>query len=103
MEKLHKGHFGIDHTKLRARDSVYWPQINQDIETLVKSCEKCQEFSKRNKRDPDIPKEIPLMPWLLLEMDLFTLDDQTFLLVVGVTSRFPVVRMLSSEDSQFSN
>ena len=97
LEKLHEGHFGIDRTKLRARDSVYWPQINQDIETLVKSCEKCQEFSKRNNRDPDIPREIPLVPWSLLEMDLFTLDDQTFLLVVDVTSRFPVVRILSSE------
>ena len=97
LEKLHEGHFGIDRTKLRARDSVYWPQINQDIETLGKSCEKCQEFSKRNNRDPDIPGEIPLVLWSLLEMDLFTLDDQTFLLVVDVTSRFPVVRILSSE------
>ena len=59
LEKLHEGHFGIDRTKLRARDSVYWPQINQDIETLVKSCGKCQEFSKRNNRNPDIPREIP--------------------------------------------
>ena len=46
LEKLHKGHFGVDCTKLRARDSVYWPQINRDIETLVKSCEKCHEFSR---------------------------------------------------------
>ena len=56
LEKLHEGHFGIDHTKLRARDSMYWLQINQDIETLVKSCGECQEFSKRNNRDPDIPR-----------------------------------------------
>ena len=56
LEKLHEGHFGIERTKLRARDSIYWPQINQDIETLVKSCDKCQEFSKRNNRDPDIPR-----------------------------------------------
>ena len=97
LEKLHGGHFGIERTKLRARDSIYWPQINQDIETLIKSCDKCQEFSKRNNRDPDIPKEIPLVPWSLLEMDLFTMDDSSFLLVVDVTSRFPVVRVLSSE------
>ena len=30
-------------------------------------------------------------------MDLFTLDSQTFLLVVGVTSQFPVVRILRNE------
>ena len=97
LEKLHEGHFGIDRTKLRARDSMYWPQINQDIETLVKSCEKCQEFSRRNKRDSVLPWEIPLVPWSLLEMEFSTLDNQTFLLVVDVTSRFSVFRILSSE------
>ena len=30
-------------------------------------------------------------------MDLFTLDNQTFLLVVDVTSQFPVVRILRNE------
>ena len=28
LEKLHEGHFGVDSTKLQARDSVYWPHIN---------------------------------------------------------------------------
>ena len=27
LEKLHEGHFCIDWTKLRARDTVYWPVI----------------------------------------------------------------------------
>ena len=30
LDKLHKGHFGVDRTKLQARDSVYWPGINRD-------------------------------------------------------------------------
>ena len=97
LDKVHEGHFGIERMKLRARDTVYWPQMNHDIETLIKSCTKCQEFSKRNNKDPHIPREIPLVPWSLLEMDLFSMDDSTFLLVVDVTSRFPVVRILSSE------
>ena len=97
LEKLHEGHFGVDHTKLRATDSVYWPHINKDIETLIKSCEKCQEYSCRNAKDPVLPREIPLVPWTLLEMDLFTCNHHTFLLVVDVTSRFPMIRILSSE------
>ena len=35
LDQLHEGHFGIDRTKLHARDSVYWPHINKDIECLV--------------------------------------------------------------------
>ena len=60
LKKLHEGHFGVEHTKLHTRDSVYWPHINRDIEDLVKSCEKCQEFSRRNNKDPVLPREIYL-------------------------------------------
>ena len=84
LNQLHEGHFGIDHTKLCAHDSVYWPQIKKDIEDLVKTCEQCQEASKRNSKDPKIPRELPKKPCNTLETDLFTLDDHSFLLVVDV-------------------
>ena len=41
LNQLHEGHFGSDRTKLHARDSVYWPNINKDIKCLVKSCDLC--------------------------------------------------------------
>ena len=86
LKQLHEGHFGVDRTRLRARDSIYWPCINRDIEILVKTCDICQENSKRNNKDPVLAREIPIFPWTVLEMDLFTLDDHTFLLVVSMTS-----------------
>ena len=33
LDKIHEGHFGVDRTKLQARDSVYWPSINRDRNT----------------------------------------------------------------------
>ena len=45
-------------------------------------------------------REIQLTPWTLIEVDLFTLDGHSFLLVVDDTSRFPVVRVLSNETSR---
>ena len=100
LAKLHEGHFGIECTKSRARDSVYWPLMYKDIEGMVKTCEKCQEFSRRNNRDPVLSRELPLVAWTLLELDLFSCDNNTFLLVVDVTLRFPVVRVLSNETSR---
>ena len=97
LNQLHEGHFGMDRTKLRARDSVYWPNINKDIESLVKTCNLCQEHSCRNSKDPSIPQDIPTKAWTNIQMDLFTLDSQTFLLVVDVTLRFAVVRILRNE------
>ena len=74
LTQLHEGHFGIDHTKPRARDSLYWPDINKDIKNLVKTCETCQENAKRNNKDPVLPREIPMSLWNTLEMNLFTMD-----------------------------
>ena len=98
--KLHEGHFGVDCTKLRVRNSVYWLQIGRDIENVVKTCKKCQEFSRWNSKDPAIPRELPLVAWTLLELDLFTFENGTFLLIVDVTSSFPVVRILSNESTR---
>ena len=47
LEKLHEGHFGVECTRLRARDNVFWLGINKDIETLIKTCEKCRAFKKK--------------------------------------------------------
>ena len=86
LRKLHKGYFGVECTKPWARDSVYWLHINRDIEDLDKSCEKCQEFSRRNSKDLVFPRELPLVAWTLHELDLFTCENVTFLLIVDVTS-----------------
>ena len=100
LAQLHEGHFGIDRTKLHASDSIYWPNINKDIECLVNNCDLCQEHSRRNCKDPLIPCDIPVKAWTTLQMDLFMLDGYSFLLVVDITSRFAVVRILNSETTK---
>ena len=100
LEKLHEGHFGIEWTKLRARDTVYWLEINKDIEALIRTCEICQEHGHRNNKDIVLAREIPFASWTLVEIDIFTCEDHTFLLTVDVTSRFPVVRIISSETTR---
>ena len=67
---------------------------------MIKTCEICQENGRRNNKDLVLAREIPIAPWTLVEMDIFTCKDDTFLLTVDVTSRFPVVRILSSETNR---
>ena len=66
LDQLHEGHFGIDRTKLCARDSVYWPHINKDIECLVKTSDLCQEHSCRNNKDLIVSREIPIQAWSMV-------------------------------------
>ena len=42
LEELHAGHPGIAHMKKIARMFVWWPHMDSNIETCVKSCSECQ-------------------------------------------------------------
>ena len=42
LSKLHKGHQGIEKTRMLARKSVYWPRINDDIDKMTQACGVCQ-------------------------------------------------------------
>ena len=50
LENLHQSHMGISKTKARARETVYWPNINRHIEMLIKKCEVCQTYQKQQQK-----------------------------------------------------
>ena len=41
---LHSGHLGIEKTIPRARSSLYWPNIDNELTDAIKSCSVCQEY-----------------------------------------------------------
>ena len=49
LEQIHEGHLGIEKCMLKARDSVFWPGISNDIRETVEKCGICQASSKSSK------------------------------------------------------
>lgn len=47
LQRIHEGQLGIEKCKRRARDTVYWPGINKDIENMIGKCETCKKFQSR--------------------------------------------------------
>ena len=41
LNLLHSSHGGIVAMKAEARQSVWWPNLNNDIEDMIKSCDVC--------------------------------------------------------------
>ena len=41
LQRLHDGHMGIEKTKQMARDTIYWPGMNSDIDNLTANCATC--------------------------------------------------------------
>ena len=70
---LHSGHLGIEKTKTRARSSLYWPNIDNELTDAIKSCNVCQEYQLKQKKEPLIPHNVPVVPWSKVGTDLFHL------------------------------
>jgi hypothetical protein len=52
LNLLHYNHLGIDKCQYRARQCIYWPNINNDIKNLVLNCEICLKFRNSNIKEP---------------------------------------------------
>ena len=89
--------------KLRAKETVYWPGLNEQWEDLVLNCELCLKYSTAKcKLEPSLTlgQEVPLYPWTKLAIDIFHFKSVSYLLIVDYTSQYPVVRKLTSLTGQ---
>ncbi|UYV60827.1 K02A2.6-like [Cordylochernes scorpioides] len=88
LDKLHPGHFGITKTRLRARETVWWPGISEEIAETVRKCSVCIQEAV-SKHEPLIPTNFPTRPWQKIGMDLFKFENKWYLVVIDYYSRFP--------------
>ena len=99
----HEGHLGLSKCKLHAKETVYWPALNGQLDKLILNCELCLKYSQAKHKQPPnmvLGQEIPIHPWTKLATDLFHFENESYLLVVDYTSRFPVMHQLSSMTAQ---
>ena len=38
---IHEGHFSLNKCKLHAKETVYWPGLNDQLEKMYLNCELC--------------------------------------------------------------
>ena len=98
LKLIHKGHLGLNKFKLHAKETVYWPGLNDWLENPVLNCEFCLKYSNSKcKQEPSLSlgQEVPLYPWIKLATGMFYFEGVSYLLVVDYISRFPVVWKLT--------
>ena len=83
-----EGHQGIEKTRRRARNSVYWAGMNRDIEEMVKRCSECQTLLPVNHKEPLRQPALPTRPWDKLGVDLYSLNNREYLIVTDYFSSF---------------
>ena len=92
-EKIHRGHLGITKCRERARSNFYWPNINADIERMIKSCGPCQENRNMQSYEENIAVEAEY-PWQIVGSDFFHYQGCHFLIVTDYFSGFPEVEFI---------
>lgn len=96
MEELHQGHIGVVKMKSTARNYVWWPDLDKDIEGLAQACPECNAV--RNK-PPSITHhwEPAELPWQRVHLDFAgPVDGHMFLLAIDAHSKWPEVFPMKS-------
>ncbi|KAK3918805.1 hypothetical protein KUF71_008053 [Frankliniella fusca] len=99
LKRLHAAHLGMDKTKSRARQSVYWPGLSNDIETLIRECRICERHSAQNFKEPLIPHEIPQLRFQKVSVDIMELDSKCYLVLVDNLSKWLEIKPLTRKSS----
>ena len=89
---LHLGHYAIDKMSLRARETVYWPGISEDIRSTYHQCHICTKFARTQQRETLQSVETPKTAWEQLGLDIFSLRNTQYLPVSDYFIWFPVIK-----------
>lgn len=99
LRMLHKTHTGMVQTKAIARSYVWWPCLNEEIDTMVSTCSKCLEH---RHMPPKTSHEwiTPTRPWSRIHIDFAgPFHNKYFLIMVDSYSRWPELFMVNNTTS----
>ena len=96
LDIIHSSHLGIVKCKSRAREVLFWPCMNSDIEEKISKCATCALHQPQNPKEQLIPSEIPDRPWSKIGVDLFEFKGQHYLISVDYFSKWPEVSKLEN-------
>ena len=83
---------------LKARDSVFWPGISNEIRETVEKCGICQASSKAAKPVGNV-SDVPPHAWHTLGTDLFYWNKIDYLVIGDYFSKYLIVRRLPNSSS----
>jgi transposase InsO family protein len=97
--KLHAAHQGIVRMKRRARQTVFWPGITNEITLAVEKCQACQERLPRQPQEPLLRDPLPSRVFEDVSTDLSQVGSLHFLVYADRLSGWPVVHQWRHDPS----
>ena len=103
LSKLHAAHQGIERSKRRARQVVYWPGMSSDITNTVRACVSCQEALPSLQREPLAHDPLPTRVFEDVSVDIFSFAGNHYFTYADRLSGWPAVHVnyLTKDVTQF--
>ena len=99
LMQINQGHQGIKACRSRAREFVFWVNINSDLKELIEKCDLCQSQQNSTAIVQKYISEVPPHPWHTLGSDLFYHERIDFLVIVDYFSKYLIVRKIPNSTS----
>lgn len=102
MKLLHSTHMGMSAMKSLARNYVWWPKLDNEIENLVRHCETCQMNQRQPNKSIPHPWRPAKSPWERVHLDFAgPYMNGMWMLVIDVFSKWvEVVDMRNNTTSE---
>jgi transposase InsO family protein len=88
LKMAHVGHNGVQNAIRRARQSMYWYNMTNEIANFIQECSICQHSQRDNTKQPVITKPVPTAPFEIIATDLFYFAGSNYILIVDSYSGF---------------
>ncbi|XP_046576522.1 uncharacterized protein LOC124284493 [Haliotis rubra] len=100
MVKLHSSHCGIQNSLRRAREAVFWPNMNRDVKEFINKWEICACYNDEQQKELLKSHSLPSRPWEKVAVDLFDFEGKDFLITTDYYSDFFEVDRLHDKTSK---
>ena len=78
LEVLHSAHQGVYSMGLRAEDSVFWPGLWKDLETVRLACNTCNTTAPSQSNLPPVEPVVPEYPFQHMCIDYLTIGGVNY-------------------------
>lgn len=88
LNRLHSSYVGIAACLRRARDCVYWPEMNSQLKDFIEKSETCRSLDSARSKEPLNPHDVETLPWNKVGTDILHFNDKNYLITVDYFSGF---------------